>query len=47
VGCQAVGCDDLGAPLTDPVARAVPIAVQRVQEIIASLTAGELCHAGT
>ncbi len=45
VGCQAVGCDDLGAPLSDPVARAVPIAVQRVQQIIKSLTNEKVCHA--
>ncbi|CAN5593290.1 hydrogenase maturation protease [soil metagenome] len=47
IGCQAVGCDDLGAPLSDPVARAVPLAVQRVQEIVESLTREEVCHAGT
>lgn len=45
VGCQAVSCDDLGAPLSDPVARAVPIATQRVHEIIQSLTSKKLCHA--
>ena len=45
VGCQAVGCDDLGAPLSDVVARAVPIAAQRVQEIIGSLTSEKVYHA--
>lgn len=45
VGCQAVGCDDLGAPLSDPVARAVPIAVERVREIIGRLNAENVCHA--
>ncbi|MCA1658767.1 MAG: hypothetical protein LC627_05665, partial [Verrucomicrobiaceae bacterium] len=47
IGCQAVGCDDLGAPLSEPVARAVPIAVRKVQEIVASLNREEVCHAGT
>jgi len=45
VGCQAIGCDDLGARLSDPVARAVPVASRRVQEIIASLTSEEVCNA--
>lgn len=45
VGCQAVGCDDLGAPLSEPVARAVPVAVARVQEIIKTLNAERICHA--
>ena len=45
VGCQAVGCDDLGAPLSDPVARAVPATVQRVQRLIDGLTRKEVCHA--
>ena len=46
VGCQAVGCDDLGAPLSEPVARAVPIVVERVREIIESFhTARNVCHA--
>lgn len=47
VGCQAVGCDDLGARLSDPVARAVPVAARRVQEIIESLTSEEVCNAAT
>jgi hydrogenase maturation protease len=37
VGCQAVGCDDLGAPLSEPVAQAVPLAVEQVQKIVGSL----------
>ncbi len=45
VGCQAVGCDDLGAPLSEPVERAVPVAAERVREIIERLTAEKLCHA--
>lgn len=45
VGCQAVGCDDLGAPLSAAVANAVPIAVQRVREIVSSLTSERICHA--
>ncbi len=47
VGCQAVGCDDLGAPLSEAVASAVPIAVQRVREIVAGLTSERMCHAAT
>ncbi len=47
VGCQAVGCDDLGAPLSEAVANAVPIAVQRVREIAAGLTSERMCHAAT
>lgn len=45
VGCQAVGCDDLGAPMSDAVARAVPIVVDRVKEIIDSLVTVKVCHA--
>jgi hydrogenase maturation protease len=37
VGCQAVGCDDLGAPLSESVAQAIPIVAERVQEIIENL----------
>ena len=37
VGCQAVDCDELGAPLTEPVARAVPVAVDRIRRIVQSL----------
>ncbi|HSH37298.1 MAG TPA: hydrogenase maturation protease [Chthoniobacterales bacterium] len=47
IGCQAVGCDDLGAPLSEPVARAVPLAVRKVQEIVEALAREEVCHAGT
>ncbi len=47
VGCQAVGCDDLGAPLSEVVASAVPVAVQRVREIVAGLTSERMCHAAT
>jgi hydrogenase maturation protease len=39
VGCQAVGCDDLGAPLSKPVAHALPVVAERVQEIIENLIA--------
>lgn len=35
VGCQAVDCDELGAPLTEAVARAVPAAVDRIRGIVA------------
>src|SRR6266487_5560912 len=47
VGCQAIGCDDLGAPLSNSVERAVPVAARRVQQIIESLTSKEVCHATT
>src|SRR6266480_3267718 len=47
VGCQAVGCDDLGAPLSNSVACAVPVAARRVEQIIESLTSEEVCHATT
>ncbi len=47
VGCQAVGSDDLGAPLSNSVERAVPVAARRVQQIIESLTSDEVCHATT
>ena len=45
VGCQATQSDDLGAPLSEHVARAVSVAVERIQEIIASLTNAEVCDA--
>ena len=37
LGCQAVGCDELGAALSESVARAVPVAVGRVREIVEGL----------
>lgn len=45
VGCQAIGCDDLGAPLSEPVARAVSLAVERVREIVEQLAGKETRHA--
>jgi len=47
IGCQALACDDLGAPLSDTVARAVPTAVKRVRKIVEQLTTTEHCHAGS
>lgn len=47
VGCQAVGCDDLGAPFSAAVADAVPIAVERVREIVENVTSERICHAAT
>ncbi len=44
VGCQAADCDELGAPLTDAVARAVPLAVERIQSIVQALQQ-EVCDA--
>lgn len=46
VGCQATGCDELGAPLSEPVARAVPVAVERVREIVEGLLTESVCHNG-
>ena len=43
VGCQAVDCDELGAPLTEAVARAVPLAVERIRRIVRSLQ-HEMCN---
>jgi hydrogenase maturation protease len=37
VGCQAADCDELGAPLTEAVAQAVPVAVDRIHRIVHSL----------
>lgn len=37
VGCQATDCDELGAPLTEAVARAVPSTVERIQEMVKAL----------
>lgn len=42
VGCQAQDCDALGAPLTEAVARAVPIAVACIRGIVKALQ-GESC----
>ena len=43
VGCQAVDCDELGAPLTEAVACAVPVAVERIDQIVQALQ-HEVCH---
>jgi len=45
VGCQAVGCDDLGVPLSEPVARALPVTAERVQKIVRSLLANSTAYA--
>ena len=37
VGCQAADCDELGAPLTEAVARAVPVAIDRISQLVQSL----------
>ena len=37
VGCQAAACDDLGAGLSGPVRRAIPAALERVYDILATL----------
>jgi hydrogenase maturation protease len=37
VGCQAAACDDLGSALSDPVCRAIPAALQRVYDILATI----------
>lgn len=44
VGCQAVDCDELGAPLTEPVARALPVAVERIQRIVHGLQKEDICE---
>ncbi len=44
VGCQAQDCDDLGAPLTEEVARAVPIAVDRIRQIVHTLQKESRCE---
>ena len=44
VGCQARDCDALGAPLTPAVARAVPIAVDRIRQIVQSLQKESACE---
>jgi len=44
VGCQAVDCDELGAPLTGAVARAVPVTVERVSQIVQALQKGKICE---
>ena len=44
VGCQAVDCDQLGAPLTEAVARAVPLAVERVRRIVLTLQEEPVCE---
>jgi len=37
VGCQVAACDEVGIGLSEPVRRAVPAAVQRVYDIVATL----------
>ena len=37
IGCQATDCDELGAPLTEAVARAVPVAIDRISQLVQSL----------
>ena len=44
VGCQAQDCDDLGAPLTPEVARAVPVAVDRIRRIVLALQKESACE---
>ena len=44
VGCQAVACDDLGAPLSGPVAGAVPLAADRIRKIVENLIAVPAYH---
>jgi hydrogenase maturation protease len=39
VGCQAEGCDDLGAGLSEPVRAAIPEAVSKVRALVASAMA--------
>lgn len=45
VGCQAVGCDDLGAPLSEPVARAIPETVEHVRRLVEGLATERAYHA--
>jgi hydrogenase maturation protease len=47
VGCQAVGCDDLDAPLSEPVAHALPVAVEHVRKIVENLIINPACHVAT
>lgn len=44
VGCQAADCDELGAPLTEAVARAVPVTVERIRGIVQSLQKEPVCE---
>ena len=44
VGCQAADCDELGAPLTEAVARAVPVVVERVTHLVQSLQKETVCE---
>src|SRR6516225_9269492 len=44
VGCQAVACDDLGVPLSTPVAGAVPLAADRIRKIVENLIAAPTYH---
>lgn len=44
IGCQALDCDELGAPLTPAVARAVPTAVDRIQQIVLTLQKEPACE---
>lgn len=44
IGCQALDCDELGAPLTPAVARAVPVAVDRIRKIVLTLQKEPACE---
>ena len=41
VGCQPVDTDDLGIGLSDPVARAVGVAVSEIEKIVAAAATGQ------
>ena len=44
IGCQAEDCDELGAPLTEAVAQAVPVTVERISRIVESLQKETICE---
>jgi len=37
VGCQPVDCDELGAALSEPVARAIPVVAAHVRDLVAAI----------
>ncbi|MCA1622629.1 MAG: hydrogenase maturation protease [Acidobacteria bacterium] len=37
IGCQPLGYDELGAELSEPVKRAVPLAVKRIESLVTEL----------
>ena len=39
VGCQAAACDELGAGLSEPARRAVPLALRQVHDLLTTLRA--------